>query len=960
MSNLYYRQRDYARNYRYTTLTNFGGIDTSDNAFEADLRTAHDALNVYVDERNVLATRPRLDYKSKIAGNVDDVTSYNKIYDVYLASTDTFYSEIEAYTTQNKLVLLTKKSEGETPAETVKEFSNPIVKALFANNEVLYILCVDDTSKDLYTLDVVDGVMTIAPAKRLLPTIMSGANLDTDSLITLTAKNKLNNQYKVTYKNYLTELVADKKIFEKMKSYDSNLLLPSEKSYPLPLTSKLVGLHPNQFYLVGYTQFDHYDIQFYHLVINDKDVYLKGDILGRNDNDEPYLINDYYISPNRKTLYITHENLDQKTLKIGVISLDTNAKEQIFDELSFLQTHTDSEFFETPISLDIFVNDDGIYYLHKITGDSYTITYLSVVGDTIFKYSLAKPIIPNENAPTPFIAYASQGYVCLAIQDDTPLSQYFYEINMLSSTPFDIETAPYIMKTDNKLYSGQLQYSFDLTKALRHGVIYDFSDFVEFGSIDIYATSVDVKALWYDNIALSQVDNKKLTLIVDYKNSDYITLEFPLPDNINLDSLVYTNGWIYYVTGQDPDRTLHGIAVQKQFDMTILYEDGAYPEISYNEVVFVGNEFLYYTTDSNKVQMSIFNDPTYLPETTYTTVGDDTPIISCIGLSDNYYAVFKSNKTYSGEIGAFDEQGFVRYTTIVDLKTPIGCVAPRGTIVTKYSNIPVTISYDGIYGLYQQQNVLNLDHVFTPMSQAINVKWWEFVDKKDFKVANVKYWTYFYSHRDGITTMFVLDNRTKSWFYWKLPVPILEILDEEEPMIVTTTGMIYEMTTHDIDYIDELDGQILATDYKDKVDDNTLVTIDWFWESQIVPLGTINYSKNLYTTKFMLVDNDLRYPNEYRFNFDYTVYRKTAGAYQAKTIGNSFKDIVSKTMRSFIVNLDYLRLRLSNMSQDDTVELQQYFDNNGDEQFQDLHIDDCRLNLLGIEFKYTLKESDLR
>jgi hypothetical protein len=954
MSKFYYINRDNARNYRFTTITDFGGIDTSNNAFDADLRTAHDALNVYVDEQNVLATRPRLNYKTRLPV-ADRVTSYKEVNDVYLSVTEVEYTEIVAYTTNTTMTVLLQKVVGNPVVVEKTNINNPLIKAMFVNGGALYLLYEDSTHKDLLSLVVEDSTLKIVSAKRLLPTIMSGANLDTDSLITLTAKNKLNNQYKVTYKNYLTELVADKKIFEKMKSYDSNLLLPSEKSYRFWEGTDLVGLHPNQFYLVDSAIIDGYDIKFNHLVIGDKDVYLKGDILGRNDNDEPLLISDYYISPNRRKLYITHENLDQKTLKIGVISLDTNAKEQIFDDLNVSQTHTISKFYELPTYSEVFVNDDGLYYWYKTTADSYLITYLSVVGDTIFEYSLANPITPYKYASI-FIAYASQGYVCLAIQDLPNdalsfLSQYFYEINMLSSKSFDIETAPYIMKTDNLLYSGDLQYSFDLTKALDKDVVYDFSNFVEFGSIDIYATAVDVKMLWYDNIALAQVDNKKLSLIVDYKNSDYTTLDFPLPDNINSNSMVYTNGWIYYVTGQESDQTLRGIAVQKQFDMTILYEDGAYPEIPYNEVVFVGNEYLYYNTKSNEVHMSVFNNPTYLPETTYTKVGDDTPIVSCIGLSDNYYAVFKRNKTYSGKIGTLDEQGLLKYTSIVDLKTPIGCVATNGTIVTKFSNIPVTIAYDGIYGLYQQQNVLNLDHIFTPMSEAIIVKWWDFPNKTDFKIANVKYWTYFYNIVDSKTVMFVLDNRSKSWFHWELPIQVLSIIDEETPKIVAANGSIYEMTIHDIEYTDD-DGEVLSVDYKDKVDASTLVTIDWFWDSQLIPLGTINYSKNLYTTKFLLVDNDRDNQNEYNFTFDYTVYRKTAGAYQSKTISNNFKDIVSKTMRSFIVNLDYLRLRLSNKAFDDTVEV--------DENGNDLHIDDCRLNLLGIELKYTLKESNLR
>ena len=48
-------------NYRFLNITDFKGLDISDNPFILKPNTASDLLNVYVDENNALSTRPRLE-----------------------------------------------------------------------------------------------------------------------------------------------------------------------------------------------------------------------------------------------------------------------------------------------------------------------------------------------------------------------------------------------------------------------------------------------------------------------------------------------------------------------------------------------------------------------------------------------------------------------------------------------------------------------------------------------------------------------------------------------------------------------------------------------------------------------------------------------------------------------------------------------------------------------------------
>ena len=50
-----------APDYKFLNITDFAGLNITDNPFTTKANTASDALNVYVDENNALTTRPRLE-----------------------------------------------------------------------------------------------------------------------------------------------------------------------------------------------------------------------------------------------------------------------------------------------------------------------------------------------------------------------------------------------------------------------------------------------------------------------------------------------------------------------------------------------------------------------------------------------------------------------------------------------------------------------------------------------------------------------------------------------------------------------------------------------------------------------------------------------------------------------------------------------------------------------------------
>lgn len=73
-----------APDYHLKNIMNFAGLNLSNNTFHADYRTAKDVKNLYVNDENILTTRPRLDavyHTNKVsAGSITDSTNVRRIY----------------------------------------------------------------------------------------------------------------------------------------------------------------------------------------------------------------------------------------------------------------------------------------------------------------------------------------------------------------------------------------------------------------------------------------------------------------------------------------------------------------------------------------------------------------------------------------------------------------------------------------------------------------------------------------------------------------------------------------------------------------------------------------------------------------------------------------------------------------------------------------------------------------
>ena len=170
------------------------------------------------------------------------------------------------------------------------------------------------------------------------------------------------------------------------------------------------------------------------------------------------------------------------------------------------------------------------------------------------------------------------------------------------------------------------------------------------------------------------------------------------------------------------------------------------------------------------------------------------------------------------------------------------------------------------------------------------------------------YWTYIVLKDEDKTKVYLLDNRTTSWFYWELPITLLNIFVKDDTThLVDIEGNVYVLTTTDIPS-EFVQGKLNYYDDGHKV-------IDWFWNSQILSLNTINYSKRLIDTTFILTDTDTQ--DNYSLDYKFKAYRKLVDETDYTTLQNDIKYVQSVTKKTLIPRFKFLQIELSNDKSDD-------------------------------------------
>ena len=336
------------------------------------------------------------------------------------------------------------------------------------------------------------------------------------------------------------------------------------------------------------------------------------------------------------------------------------------------------------------------------------------------------------------------------------------------------------------------------------------------------------------------------------------------------------------------------------------------------------------------------NNPRHFPITERITLGDSNEPITGFNLAnDTTLLVYKSDRLYV--IQPYTSPFNTTEYTITESKNTVGNTAIGAPIVTTLTEIPLQINNDGIYGLSQLQNVSAVERIADLMSESINEKW---LKEDDVVISNAKtlnrlYWTYIILPYTDFTKIYLLDNRTNSWYYWELPIVIEDaFVKDNVTEFVGKAGVIYYLTSEDV--INKAFLPLLVTEYYDY----GRKLIPWYWQSQILHLGTMNYSKRLVNTTFILTDTDTQ--DGYGLQYSFKVFRKLASSTPEKEISDELNLVRSTTKKTNISKFGFVQLKLSNITEESPgTDPEKAYRNN-------------KLRLVGLGLKYVLLEGLIR
>ena len=344
-----------------------------------------------------------------------------------------------------------------------------------------------------------------------------------------------------------------------------------------------------------------------------------------------------------------------------------------------------------------------------------------------------------------------------------------------------------------------------------------------------------------------------------------------------------------------------------------------------NETWFASGNTTYHT---------LYNDLTYVPMTSYNELGEDFDVVTglCI-INDNILAAYKRNKIYTITPITIGNELTYAYT---ETKNVIGNHAVNAPILTILTEMPTIVAYDGIFALNQLENVQSSDRITTLISEAINPLWLK-ESKSDIEgclTLNRLYWTYYILPHEKAgdntyTKVYLLDNRTQQWYYWELPLLVTNaFVKNDKTHLVNSSGRVFTLETSDL--VNEYNTDV--TEYYDNVG-NTKQIIPWHWYSQILSLNTINYSKRLVDTTFILTDTDTQ--DEYALDYSFKAWRKSVSETNATTINSNIHYVQSTTKRTMIPRFNFIQFRINNTEDD---------------------LDNNKLRLVGLGLKYVLLE----
>ena len=902
--------------YKFLNITNFRGLDVSSNPFELASNTASDCLNVYVDETNTLTTRPRLDKKMDAPLNGRHIATYN-LHDGYLfhyANTIVDGEHPEGIETSQLWIykdgsLLDTAVSGTIPTNKC---------SYFEEGNKIYLL--DGSRYMVIENNMLEDVEGYIPTTSIVADDGTKQNVETLNILT----GKYREKY---YWDGLSKLPTDS---PNIVSVENNYY----KEYSFP-----EGFVP----LRTYDDFSAFG-------------YFTGDtnmsyITFEPDKESTRMLLD--VSRSGDYIFATDAKVFWRVTGSYIVTR--------FALLNNELTRLDTVSMVTTPSL-MCVSPDGLFAItsRRDTGSAPNHMELINAGANMSVTEITRPV--NTGSLGTMALSNKHIYWYCFVADENTATVYTSEISSPSSfsvfDKFNYNAAMYIYTTatDSVLMLCSIRsYANDPVTIVTY--LNRTAGTRTIKSVQLPASNPQLSPdglvigsggwtgskpipFWYYPDA-NNLDEYLTWDIGNYYNTEgstsgYFDWKYSMIHK-NKYVALSTNYYFktvskYYVFTQSTEPLL---------DVIKRTEESEHKKELLSSKLTTRFDNNYWFASGNRYYRSQNNDPTYFPTTEYNDLGDSNEIITGFNLAnDTTMIVYKTNKLYL--VQPFTSSLDTREYTITESKNTVGNTAIGSPIVTTLTEVPLQINSDGIFGLSQLSNVSATERIADLMSEPINERWLKLDDSLVEKTMTLNrlYWTYVIipDELDRCTMIYLLDNRTNSWYYWELPIMVSNAFVKDNiTEFVDVTGVVYYLTTQDI--VDKnYEDQIVTKyyDYGGKL-------IKWYWQSQILPLGTMNYAKRLVNTTFILTDTDDN--DGYGLKYSFKVFRKLASSVPEKEITDKLTLVRSTTRKTNVSKFGFIQLRLDNL----TEESRDYeaYENN-------------KLRLVGLGLKYVLLEGLIR
>jgi hypothetical protein len=919
------------QSYESMVIGGFKGIQYSDNPLAVDSDSASDMLNVYLSDSGTLTTRPRIEYLGKTPSDWEKIINRIKLTDEYV-----LYQVLI-----NNVVHLYIRINSSDPIEVNLndiEISKSKISAFYKDDKI-YVLdgnyYVIKSDNKLYLVENDDG--TYVPTTSI------------NNIKTRYENNALNSDYSVLYNwdghSDISDYLKNSKTttndyFKKVAEGEYLLAPPSNIS---DLDGEITRFGDNIYYgkRISNTQSVLYNIKRENNIIS--------------ENDTSYQLSHRYVStsPNGAyalcsdwdTGYPYVENLSDKTSKLVTTS---NNWSGVVDNLghAYIEQLTNGTrtFSQYRLSNGTYQQvGNAIFSLSDSSGDSYYGFRVYINEDSskiLMKYHT------KNSSKTAYLIYHinSKTVIPFELEDDydvfSPDFNYFSKFYYVSNPYGVFKRANIDYDTINKKYVVNETSSPTINIGQKTipkifvsdiGAIYYYRDVNN--KTNMYFISDDT---WNVNIAKTFEDVFDLYFLNPNDLSDF---------RMNRDNRTTVKYYEYVKTGEPL--------------LKVVYEDSDRATLSYlGDYYFRFQNNYWFYGNSNRLWRTSLNDPTYIEEHNYIDVGNDDRITGVNILSDNLLAVYKANSFYLVSRNEISDDNYVY--TCTETKGEVGNLPIGQTITTKYSELPLSIDDSGIFYISQLKNVTLSEHNTTSVSSLIDKKFLAEPNKESILTHNHRYWTYFIFPGDT-AKVYVYDNRTNEWYYWELPEGnIISLWEENEvtnngdlftiTKYMTSDGKMYALRTVDkVVRIDANNEYDFYSTYVDTFSDRTQ-EIEWFWESQILPLSytrysktypAIGYRKQLTHTGFLFTDTDEN--EEYSLDYGFKVYRKALSSVPENSISGTLNRVRSILRKTYIPRINFLQIKLKNSDLD-------YIHQTN---LPNVH---NKLNLIQLKFKYKLME----